>query len=151
MKFGIKKREDIPGSELDTFRRSISDLFDDFFSLKPAGLFDSDWVPAVDVHEDEKGIYVKADIPGMDEKNLEVNIQNNILTIKGEKSEERRESNNRRALMTERRYGSFQRSIRLPEGIKADRVKAEFKNGVLNIDIPCEHAEPAKKIKITVQ
>jgi len=151
MKFGIKKREDIPGSEIDTFRRSISDLFDDFFTLKPAGFLDSDWVPAVDVHEDDKGIYVKADIPGMDEKNLEVNIQNNVLTIKGEKNEEWHNTNNRRVVMSERRYGSFQRSIRLPEGINADRIKAEFKNGVLNVEIPREHAEPSKKIKITIQ
>ncbi len=151
MKFGIKKRDETSSSEIDTFRRSISNLFDDFFSLKPVGFFDTDWVPAVDVHEDENGIYVKAEIPGMDEKNLAVDIQNNILTIKGEKNDERRESNNRRAIMTERRYGSFQRSIRLPDGIKADRITAEFKNGVLKIDIPREHVESAKKIKITVQ
>jgi len=151
MQFGIKKRDNYYGSEIDAFRRSISSLFDDFFSIKPASMFETDWVPTMDVHEDAKGIYVKAEIPGMDEKNIEVNIENNYLTIRGEKTDERREGDDKRSLVTERRFGSFQRTVRLPEGIKADKIKAEFKNGVLNIDIPKDKVEDPKKIKINVK
>ena len=151
MKFGIKKREDALGSELDLFRKSISNLFDDFFTIKSGSLFESDYMPAVDVKEDDKGIYVKADIPGIDEKNLDVNIENNILMIKGEKSEERREEKDKRVIMMERTQGSFLRSIRLPDGIRADSIKAQFKNGVLSIDIPKEKVEEPKKVKISIK
>jgi len=151
MNFGIKKRDNSNGSDLDIFRRGISNLFDDFFSLKPTNFFDSDWVPAIDVQEDNKGIYVKADMPGIDEKNLEVSIENNVLSIKGEKTEERREGDEKRSLIVERKHGSFQRSIRLPEGIKSNEVKAEFKNGVLTLNIPKEKVEEQRKIKINVK
>jgi len=151
MNFGIKKRDNSNGSDLDIFRRGISNLFDDFFSLKPTNFFDSDWVPAIDVQEDNKGIYVKADMPGIDEKNLEVSIENNVLSIKAEKTEERREGDEKRSLIVERKHGSFQRSIRLPEGIKSNEVKAEFKNGVLTLNIPKEKVEEQRKIKINVK
>jgi HSP20 family protein len=151
MQLGLKKRDSSYGSEIDAFRRSISNLFDDFFAIKPGSMFETDWMPSIDVHEDSKGMYIKAEIPGMDEKNIDVNIENNFLTIKGEKAEERREGNDKRSLVTERRFGSFQRTIMLPEGIKTDKVKADFKNGVLSIDIPKEKAEEPKKIKINVK
>ena len=151
MQLGIKKRDNSYGSEIDAFKRSISNLFDDFFSIKPGTMFETDWMPSVDVHEDAKGMYIKAEIPGMDEKNIDVNIENNYLTIKGEKTEEKREGNDKRSLITERRFGSFQRTIKLPEGIKTEKIKAEFKNGVLNIDIPRDKAEEPKKIKINVK
>ncbi len=151
MQFGLKKRDNTYGSEIDVFRRSISDLFDDFFTIKPGSMLETDWVPSIDVHEDTKGIYVKAEIPGMDEKHIDVNIDNNYLTIKGEKTEEWREGNDKRSLVTERRFGSFQRTIRLPEGINTDKVKADFKNGVLTIDIPKNKEEEPKKIKINVK
>ncbi len=148
MTFAIKKRNN--GSEVEAFRRSISNIFDDFFNMKPSSMFDPEWVPAIDVHEDGKGIYIKADVPGIDEKNLEVSIENDILTIKGEKSEEFRQGDDKIALIMERSYGSFQRSIRLPESVKADNIKAEFKHGVLKIDIPKEKAAETKKIKINI-
>lgn len=151
MQFGLKKRDDSYGSEIDAFRRSISSLFDDFFTVKPSSLFETEWMPSLDVHEDSHSIYVKAEMPGMDEKNIDVNIENNYLTIKGEKKEEREEKNGKRSIITERKFGSFERTIRLPEGIKYDKVKADFKNGVLTIDIPKERVEEPKKIKINVK
>ncbi len=150
MKFGIKKQDSNAGSDLDIFRRSISDLFDDFFSLKPSGFFDHDWVPAIDVREDNKMIYVKAEMPGMEEKDIDVRIEKGMLTISGEKSEERRENDDKRVIITERKYGSFHRSLRLPEGVKLDGVKAGFKNGVLTIEIPREKPVEPKKLKINV-
>jgi HSP20 family protein len=150
MKFGIKKRDEAYVSDIDLFRKSISDLFDDFFALKHGSLYDSDYIPAVDVKEDEKNIYVKADIPGIDEKNLNVNFEKNILTIRGEKSEERRDDRDKKVLIMERKYGSFQRSSRLPDGINSERTKANNKNGVLTIDIPRERIKKPKKVKISV-
>lgn len=151
MKFGIKKREDAFDSDIDLFRKSISDLFDDFFEVKKGSLYDSDYMPAIDVREDDRNIYIKADVPGIDEKNLSVNIENNILTIKGEKSEERRDEKDKKVLIMERKYGSFQRSIRLPEGIHSNSIKANFKNGVLSIDIPREKIDESRKVKISVK
>ncbi len=151
MKFGIKKRDDALVSDIDLFRKSISDLFDDFFALKHGSLYDSDYIPAVDVKEDEKNIYVKADIPGIDEKNLNVNIEKNILTIRGEKSEERRDDRDKKVLIMERKYGSFQRSLRLPDGINSEGIRANFKNGVLSIDIPKEKTEEPKKVTISIK
>jgi len=151
MRFGIKKRDNILGSDLEMFRKSISNLFDEFFSLKPTGFFDADWMPAVDVREDSKGVYVTADIPGIDEKNLEVNIEDNILTIKGERFEEHKGGDDKRAIISERSYGAFQRSITLPRGVKGEEAKAEFKNGVLRITIPREKQVEIKKIKISAK
>ena len=151
MQFGLKKRDESYHSEIDAFRRSISNLFDDFFTIKPSTLFETEWMPSVDVHEDAKGIYVKAEMPGMDEKNIDVNIENNYLTIKGEKKEEREEKRDKRTIVTERKFGSFERTIRLPDGIQADKVKADFKNGVLAINIPKEKVEEPKKVKINIK
>lgn len=151
MRFGIKKRDNILGSDLEMFRKSISNLFDEFFSLKPTGFFDADWMPAVDVREDSKSVYVTADIPGIDEKNLEVNIEDNVLTIKGERFEEHKSGDEKHTILSERSYGAFQRSITLPRGVKGEEAKAEFKNGVLRIAIPKEKQSEIKKIKITAK
>jgi HSP20 family protein len=134
---------------IDTFRRNIDKMFDDFFSLTPTSLFKSDWEPTVDVEEDEKTIRVKAEVPGIDEKDLEVKIENNVLTLSGEKKEERKEEK-KNYVFSERKFGSFSRSISLPEGIKTDKVKATFKKGVLNIEIPKDEKAVAKKIAIEV-
>jgi len=152
MKFGIKKRDDHVGTEIDVFRKNMTKLFDDFFNIETTGLFETSWVPAVDVEEDEKNIVVKADIPGIDEKDLNVQLENNILSISGEKKEEKRSENkDKKQIVTERSYGSFRRSIGLPEGIKPDRIKAEFKKGVLSIVIPKEKTVESKKVTIDVK
>ena len=150
MKWGITRRH---GSdyELDSFRREISRVFDNFFSVGPSTLFDTEWLPSIDVDEDDKAIHVKAEIPGIDEKELEVKLHNNILIISGEKKEEKKEEDEKKkSYISERRFGSFSRTITLPEGIQADKVSAEFKNGVLNIELPKGKVEEPKKIKIDV-
>jgi HSP20 family protein len=134
---------------LDTFRKNIDKLFDDFFFLTPTSLFKNDWEPTVDVEVDEKTIRVKAEIPGIDEKDLDVSVENNVLTLSGEKEEERKEEK-KNYIFSERKFGSFSRSISLPEGIKTDKIKATFKKGVLNIEIPKDEAKESKKIEINV-
>ena len=149
MRFGITKKNRAPETEIDIFRKNISTLFDDFFDPVPTGFFDSDWIPAVDIEENDNGISVKAEIPGMNEKDIRVTIEKNMLTISGEKKEEREEKKNRR-VVSERRYGTFSRSFQLPAGIKRDEIKADFKNGILTISMPKAESEKNKKIEISV-
>ncbi len=93
------------------------------------------WSPRVDVRENENEIVVKADIPGMDKKDLKISVENNLLTIKGErKSEvEEKEANSYR---TERLFGTFQRTFSLSSRIKADAIRADYKDGVLTVVLP---------------
>jgi len=99
--------------------------------------------PAVDVADKDKEIQVTAELPGMDEKDIEVTLSGDMLTIKGEKKEEREEKE-RNYYFSERRFGSFQRSFRLPEGVNPDKVEARFDKGVLTVTLP-KTAEAAKR------
>jgi HSP20 family protein len=151
MKFGIAKKNRSHYNELDLFRRQLSSIFDDFFDLKSTGFSDFHWAPAIDIEETKTEIKVKADLPGLNEKDLNLTLENNALTISGEKNEEKKEeSKDKRYIVSERKYGSFSRSIRLPEGIHADRIKANFTNGVLQVTIPMTKQESTKKITIGV-
>ena len=126
-------------------------LFDDFFSLSTADFFDSEWLPAIDMMNDEKNFYVKADVAGIEEKDLNVTVQDNILTISGERTEERKETKNNSVILSERKKGSFSRSLSIPDGVKTENIKAELKNGVLTVTFPREKQIEAKKIKIGVK
>jgi HSP20 family protein len=101
------------------------------------------------VEEDKNSIHVKAEIPGIDENDLNVRIEENVLILSGEKKEERKEEK-KNYIFSERKFGSFSRSIDLPVGIKSDKIKATFKKGVLNIDIPKDETKEPKKIAIEV-
>lgn len=105
--------------------------------------------PAVDVTETEKAYEITAELPGMDEKNIEVNLVNGGLTIKGEKKEEKEEKQ-KDYYVSERRYGSFERYFGLPDGVDAEKIEASFKNGVLKVMLPktAEAQQPAKKIDV---
>jgi HSP20 family protein len=106
-------------------------------------------VPAVDIVEKEKQYEVTAELPGMDEKNIDVKYADDILTIKGEKSEEK-EEREKDYYLSERRFGSFHRSFRVPAGVEADKIEASFKNGVLTVILPksAEAQKSEKKIAI---
>jgi HSP20 family protein len=126
------------------------DIFDRFFEDQrfPA-LFgeESAWVPAFDVMETEKEYVVKAELPGINVKDLEVTLSDGILTVKGEKTQEKEEKNENYHRV-ERSYGSFHRSFRIPEKILTDKVDAAYKNGILKLTIPKAEASEAKKIEI---
>ena len=136
---------------LPTLRREIDDIFDRFFN-EP--VFSSaihrrrEWIPSIDVSETRDAIMVKADLPGMESKDIEVNLQSGTLTIKGEEKAEE-EKRDEYFHYQERRRGSFQRSIRLPVDVKEDKVEASFKNGILNIKIP--KAEEVKRKLVTIR
>ena len=151
MNWSITKRNN-EDFGIDTFRRDISRIFDDFLSFSPTNLFETNWIPAIDVQDDHKHVKIKAEMPGIDEKDLKVTIENNNLVISGEKKEERSEEDkDKRYIFSERKFGSFCRSIDLPEGIKTDKVNASFKKGVLKIEIPKDEAKKTKKINVQIQ
>ncbi len=148
----------------DTLRQEIDRLFDDFdgsswlrpwrrsfFNVEPFWRREAAWSaePAVDIVEKEAAYEITAELPGFDEKNVEVSLANGGLVIKGEKSVEKEEKEKNYHLH-ERRFGSFERYFDLPEGTDADRIEASFKKGVLTVTLPKkpEARKPEKKIEI---
>ena len=145
---------------MDSLHREIDRLFEDLpsrawpapFRRRPLdveSVWSRDWglgaAPAVDIVEKDNTYEITAELPGIDEKNVELKYADGILTIKGEK-EETREEKKKEYHLSERRYGSFQRSFSVPAGIDADRIAATFSKGVLTISLP-KSAEAQKKEK----
>lgn len=139
-----------------TLRREMDRLFDDFFrspfSLRPFEWFGSAWgefSPCVDIQETDKAVEVYVDLPGMDEKDIQISLGDNILTISGEKKAEKEEKG-KRYYHLERSYGSFYRSIPVPVEIDEDKAEATFDKGVLKVVLPktAEAQKRAKKIPI---
>jgi HSP20 family protein len=149
MNFALTRKNRNFTPELSSFKNDVNRLFDDFFNLRTAGLFDSEWLPPMDVYDDDKNIYVKADVAGIEEKDLDVTINDNVLTVSGKKVEERKETG-KNTFFSERRSGSFSRCVTLPSGINYKEVKGELKNGVLTITIEKEKPVKSEKIKIEV-
>jgi HSP20 family protein len=149
---------------LKSLRREVERLFDDFgrgfwqrrsrrsvSDIEPFWQRELTWesAPAVDVAESEKAYEITAELPGMDEKNIEVQVANGILTIKSEKQEEKEEKK-KDYYMRERHFGFFERSFEMPEGVDADKIEASFKKGILTVMLPKkpEAQKPAKKIEV---
>jgi HSP20 family protein len=152
MKFGLTKRNEGISSELYVLRRRISNVFDDYFCLEPSCLFDNDWSPALEVKEDDREIHIRADLPGLEEKDISVTFRENVLTISGERKEEKEsKAEDGRSIISERSYGAFSRTISLPAEIDADKISAKYKNGVLKLTVPKSRAEKPKKIAIDVK
>jgi HSP20 family protein len=136
------------GGMLSPFRRRRRGLTE---PLRGTPLAWGAGMPAVDVIDKEKEVEVRAELPGIDEKDIDVRLSDGTLTIRGEKKEEREEREEGGSYyVSERRYGSFQRSFRIPEGIDHDKVDASFRKGVLTITLPKtpEAQQKAKKIEV---
>ncbi|WP_157016687.1 MULTISPECIES: Hsp20/alpha crystallin family protein [Phyllobacteriaceae] len=147
----------------ESLRREIDRLFDDFhplgWRLPSRAVLDLEmpkfsraaWqvAPAMDLVEKEKEYEITAELPGIDEKNVEIKLSNHTLTIKGEKKEEKEEKE-KDYYLSERRYGSFQRSFRVPDGVDADRIEATFTKGVLTVRLPktAQAQKADKKIEV---
>ncbi|RLB09077.1 MAG: Hsp20/alpha crystallin family protein [Deltaproteobacteria bacterium] len=141
--------------EVPRLKDDIDELFDKFirnFSSSLPEIFGGEgeiW-PSVDVLEDKKNIIVKAEIPGMSPSDFDISISDNILTIKGEKKQEKEEKD-KNFYMMERQYGTFTRSITLPVEVNEEKVDASYKDGVLKIVIPKKKEGKESKIKIKVK
>lgn len=157
-RWGDKKLSIRNGDEQDPFyalQKRMDRLFDDFFNnfgLTRFGDFGESWgafSPRLDLSESEKELKVSVELPGLDENNIEVSLDRNALTIKGEKKEEQ-EDKGQNYYRMERSYGSFQRIIPLPCEVEGDKVEATFKKGVLTVTLPktAEAQKRTKKISI---
>ncbi|MBI4183013.1 MAG: Hsp20/alpha crystallin family protein [Proteobacteria bacterium] len=173
-----EKPEDKPGAKLPaeapesmfhpllTLRDEIDRLFEDFsrgrslfpfarriFDIEPLRRFPMTFgtaAPAVDLIESETEYRVTAELPGLEEKDIELTLSDDVLTLSGEKKEEREE---RRTdyYLSERRYGSFRRAFRMPEGVDREKIEARFENGVLTVTLPKTKAAQRKARKIAVK
>lgn len=160
-----------PASSLDVWhpfeglRHEVDRLFDDFgsgfwrfpfrrsiFDLEPVWRREVRWaaVPAVDIVEKDRQYEITAELPGLDESNIEVKVSNGGLTIKGEKKEEKEEKK-KDYYLSERRFGSFERCFRVPEGVDANKIEASFKKGVLKVTLPKTPEAQKQEKKIAVK
>lgn len=161
-KLAIRRAPAVPATSdmWRSMRQQMDDLFDRFadgfesFSLQPFSQLDTLWSKtrgfaplAVDVSETDKAYMVTAELPGVAEKDIEVNVKDGVLTIKGEKQEEKEEKSKNRYL-SERSYGAFQRMFGLPKGTDEGKVEASFHNGVLTVSIPKIAETPARKVEV---
>ncbi|SFU21461.1 Hsp20/alpha crystallin family protein [Mesorhizobium sp. YR577] len=152
-------------SPFESLRREIDRLFDNLhplerripstrslFGVELPGLTHAVWpvAPAMDLVEKEKEYEITAELPGIDEKDVEIKLANHTLTIKGEKKEESEEKE-KDYYLSERHYGSFQRSFQVPEGVDADKIEANFAKGVLKVKLPKSPAAQQSEKKITVK
>ena len=135
--------------EVERLKGAIDKLFDDFFKQCSFDCsFDKrKWTPALGVIEKGKDIIVRAEIPGMDVKNLDISLNGRLLTIKGEGKQEREEEE-RNHHSLERRHGFFSRSLELPADVDSDRVKADYTDGVLELNLPKVKEQSFKKIEV---
>jgi HSP20 family protein len=138
-----------PYREFTTLQDRLNRLFRDSFGDNQDALSTSNFSPAVDVYEDEHTVNLKIEVPGVDEKDLDIRVENNTLTVHGERKfeKEEKEENFRRV---ERQYGSFTRSFTLPQTVNAENVSANYDKGVLKISLPKKAEAKPKQIKVSV-
>jgi len=144
----IRRRGRDVFGELTGMQQEMNRLFDEFFGERQTEMSECAWTPMVDVSETETELRIRAELPGLNHEDIEINLQDNVLTLKGEKKQEQKEETENFHRI-ERCYGNFSRSFTLPANVKADAVQATFKNGILLITLPkTEEARP-KKIEIS--
>jgi HSP20 family protein len=132
-----------------SLQREIDRLFEDFSRGFPtiAGNGATALMPSMDVTETDKEIEITAELPGLEEKDIQINVADNILTIRGEKKAEK-EQKDKNYRLVERSYGSFERTLELPEGVNADAIKANISKGLLKVTVPKPAPTQAKKIEV---
>jgi HSP20 family protein len=140
-----------PFREFSTLQDRMNRLFQDSFGRegREEALSTTSFAPPVDVYEDEHNITLKIEVPGIDEKDIDVRVENNNLTVYGERKfeKEEKQENYRRV---ERQYGSFARSFTLPSTVDADRISADYDKGVLKISLAKKAEAKPKQIKVNI-
>jgi HSP20 family protein len=134
--------------ELATLDRDTDEMFDSLLYDWPVRVIERQFLPSIDIRENENEIMVRAEVPGCKAEDIDIAVNGNILTISGEKKqqEERKEQG---CYCSERVYGSFRREITLPSEVRSDKIEAVSKDGVLSITLP--KAEKAKSVKVKVK
>ena len=140
-----------PYRELENLQNRMSRLFEEQYgggreeALTTSGAF----VPPVDIYEDQHGIQLKLEVPGIEQKDLDIKVENNVLTVSGERKfeKEQKEENFHRI---ERRYGSFSRSFTLPNTVDTQKITADYNNGMLNIHMAKREESKPKQIKVNI-
>ena len=143
-----------PFRELSSLQERMNRLFQDSFGTNAANradesLMSGGFVPAVDVYEDEQNVVLKVEVPGIDQKDIDIRVENNVLTLRGERKIEKHEKEEK-FQRVERRYGSFTRSFTLPNTIDTENVSAEYENGLLKIAMAKRAEAKPKQIKVNV-
>ena len=138
-----------PFRDLVTTQDHFNRLFNDVFSrgFGEGSLSGSAWTPAVDIYETDQNVVLKAELPGIDPKDVEIRVEDGALYLKGERKFEN-EVNEDGYRRVERQYGSFTRSFPLPASVDSDKATAEYKNGMLNLTLPKREEAKPKTIKV---
>jgi HSP20 family protein len=147
-----------PFMGLTRWESEMDRMMDDFFGRRMRSWWPERWLgreaeittPSVDVYEEKDEIVVKAELPGMDKSDIEVNISDSHLILRGEKKKEEKVED-KNYYRCERSYGAFLRTVELPADVQADKIKASFKNGILEVRLPKSEEAKSKEIKIKVE
>src|SRR5436305_6826561 len=137
-----------PFNDFRTLQARVFEPFFGRFNFLEDQLPSGAWAPAVDVSEEGDKIFVKVEVPGMDEKDLKVNFEDGVLTVSGERTFERKDERNYHRI--ERSYGTFTRTFTLPRTVDANQITASYRNGILEIEIPKKEEAKPKQIAINV-
>ena len=150
----LMKRNDrkVPDAwnNLRSLQKEINSLFEDDFFPASDGLFDRTYSPTVDVVENPDEYLVTCELPGVSETDIDVQVADNVLTIKGEKKDEK-ENSGKRWYKRETWYGSFQRTIPMPSGIDGEKIRGELENGVLRLNLPKREESKPRQISVKVK
>lgn len=138
-----------PFSDLVSLRDDMDRFFETFFGQHPEDR-EGFWTPILDIEESNGNIVVKAEIPGMEKDEIKVSVRNNMLSISGERKQES-ETRDKTFHRIERSYGKFSRTITLPSEVDADKIKAAYKDGVLNIVLPKPESMKPKQIEVEIK
>ena len=131
---------------------AIDDIFENLFYGKPVlgGSSDIAWNPRVDVHENEKGYTIDAELPGIDKKDIKVEVKDKILTISGERKQEKK-TEEAKYYKEERYYGKFQRTFSLPDTVDTEKISANYKDGILTLYLLKQEKALPKEISVEVK
>jgi len=140
-----------PFRELSRVQEQVNRFLEDSYLRRPGESSSlTAWAPEVDIHETPEALVLEADLPGVDEKDLDIRIENNTLTIRGERKFEKKVSEEN-YLRVERTYGSFTRSFSLPHTVNTEQIQANYEKGVLTVRLPKREEAKPKQIKVSVK